>query len=186
LARIGWLIGRDRSLAPRAGFCWYLAGVGAVAILTYAAAKVPGAGTIRYLLLALLLPVGLVGGLLAIEPAAAVRRAVVAMMIAWAAVAAADSAAYIRRYAAGQEPNEMRALANALVARRIDVIKTDYWHAYNLSFLTREEVVAASSDFVRIAEYQDKALAAGDRLWEMRSRLCPGGEPIGELFLCSR
>jgi hypothetical protein len=183
--RVVWLArGAGLRESGRAGFAWYLAGVGLVAILAYAAAKIPADGTIRYLLLALLLPIGLVGVLLSLETVRAIRGAVVALVIGWALIAGADNAAYIRRYASGSEPNAMRDLVDALTARHIDVVEADYWRAYKLTFLAREQVVAASTDFTRIAEYQAKAAAAGDRLRRIESQPCPGGEPVGSFFLC--
>ena len=128
--RIVWLLRRNGvSIAARAGFAWYLAGVGLVAIGAYTAAKIPADGTVRYLLLAVLFPIGIVAGLLSMETRRAIRGAVIALVVGWAVISAADTAAYIRRYASGAEPNPMRDLANALVARHVDVVETDYWKA---------------------------------------------------------
>jgi hypothetical protein len=183
--RIAWLLRRNGlQAAARAGFAWYLAGVGLVAIVAYAAAKIPADGTIRYLLLALLLPIGLVAALLSMETARTIRGAAAALVIGWAVVASVDNAAYIRRYASGGEPNLMRDLADALAARHVDVVEADYWRAYKLTFLTREHIVAASTDFVRIAEYQTKAAAAGDQLRRVQSQSCAGGEHVASFFLC--
>ena len=78
----------------------------------------------------------------------------------------------------------MRAVADALLSRGAVVIETDYWRAYKISFLTREQVIAASTDVVRIMEYQALAAAAGGRLRALQSGPCAGGEPAGAFFVC--
>ncbi len=192
VAGLGLLAGRSAvvlwrggaALARRTAFCWYLAGVGCVAVVAYAVGRAPTDGTIRYLLLSLLIPVGIVAGGLAVEPRRLVRGAIVAAVAGWAVIAAADNVALIRRYSGGTEPNEIRVLADALVARKLGVAEADYWRAYKLSFLTHEQLKVASTDVVRIAEYQSLAAAAGPRLLRIQEDPCVGGERIGKFYLC--
>ena len=50
--------------------------------------------------------------------------------------------------------DEHRALADYLVANRIRYARAIYWDAYAVDFLSRERVITASLDLVRIPEYQ--------------------------------
>ena len=183
--RVLWLQWRGGlPLAQRTAFCWYLVGIGSVAMLAYAVARVPADGTLRYLLLSLLVPIGLVAGLLVMEPRRAVRAVSVAAVLAWGAISVSDNAMYIRRYVFGHQPNELRVVADALILRGVTVAEADYWRAYKLTFLTGERVRIASTDVVRISEYQDLAVSAGAHLRRVQQAACPGGEPVGSFFLC--
>lgn len=184
-ARVGWVASRaSQDVVRRAAFCWYLVGVGVVTLAVLAAARSPEEGTLRYVLLTLLVPIGLVGGLLAIDQQPLVRRVVVAMAIAWAAVSVGDNVAYINRYASGHEPNDLRAFTDAIVARGLRVAEADYWRAYKITFLAAEKIKVASTDVSRISEYQELAGAAGDRLVRIQEAPCEGGERIGGFSLC--
>jgi hypothetical protein len=185
-ARIGWVASRARAAVVRgAAFCWYLVGVGVVALAVLAAARSPEEGTLRYLLLALLVPIGLVGGLFAIDRNALVRRVVIAAVLAWAVVSGFDNVTYIRRYTSGREPNDLREFTDTLVARGLPVAEADYWRAYKITFLAAEKIKVASTNVSRIAEYQELAGAAGDNLLRIQEAPCTNGERIGGFFLCA-
>jgi hypothetical protein len=54
-----------------------------------------------------------------------------------------------------REPaNPRRQLAEYLLANGIRYARADYWTAYSTTFLAREDVVVASTDSVRIRDYQ--------------------------------
>ncbi len=97
---------------------------------------------------------------------------------------AIDHTTLIEHFARGQEPNETRDLANALEARNIHIAESGYWRAYKLSFLTRERVKVASTDVVRIDEYQRLAREAGSGLVAIDEAPCPGGERVSLWYLC--
>ena len=75
-------------------------------------------------------------------------------------------------------PNEHRVLADYLVDHQIKYARAIYWDAYAVDFLSREQVIVASSDIIRIPEYQrtvDEHAAEAVRL----SRLpCSGGATV--------
>ena len=52
--------------------------------------------------------------------------------------------------------SEHRMLVNYLTSHRIRYATAIYWDAYLLDFLSQERVIVASSDLVRIPEYQDE------------------------------
>ena len=78
----------------------------------------------------------------------------------------------------------MRELVAALDARGITIAEAPYWRAYKLSFLSAERITVASTDVVRITEYQRLAEAEGDRLVRIREEPCAGGIQLGGWYLC--
>jgi hypothetical protein len=188
VARRSWTgpgrIDRARRALDSTGFAWYLAGVGALAVAVYVAGRPVEFGTVRYALLGLLVPTGLVGAALASAPPRWARYALVASAIAWATASAADSVRLAWRYAHDPPPNHVRILSDALVARDIRVAEASYWRAYRVSFIAREHVKVASTDMRRIEEYQALAWAEGQRLLTIQEAPCPGGTPIDIWHLC--
>jgi hypothetical protein len=77
----------------------------------------------------------------------------------------------------------MRAVADALVGDGVTTARAGYWAAYELTFLTGERVRVASTDFVRITEYQRLAERAG-AVPVVTDRPCEAGRPIGRWFVC--
>jgi hypothetical protein len=185
-SRSVWLRCRAaRAHAPvRDGFAWYLSGVGALAVVAYVLTR-PADGVVhRYLLLTLLLPIGLTALHLAHETRRWLSALTVAVAVLWAAASGVDHWQQVTRYWGGREPNETRDLARALEARQIRVAEANYWLAYKVTFLTKERIKVASTDVVRIDEYQRLARAAGSHLVLIADRPCTGGTPVSLWFLC--
>jgi hypothetical protein len=183
--RIVWLKmrhGLPRS-DPPSDFGWYLLGAGLVAVAGYLLTRPAGDVMLRYLLVALLLPVGVTAVWLALERRDAIRWGVVAGMLIWSAVSGIDHWRQWARYRDG-EPNTIRAVADAIDARGLRVLEAPYWRAYKLTFLTQERVKIASTDVVRIDEYQALARSQGSALRRLSDQPCPDAEPVGESYLC--
>lgn len=189
-ARVAYLAWNRRAPRPadrgvgRAGFAWYLLGVGLVAAGAFVMTRPVIAPYARYGLLVLLIPVGLTGVMLSLEHSRWIRGLVVAAVFGWTALSVADHLAFLRSYTGPGRANELRELADELADRRIDVAASGYWRAYKLTFLTGERVKVASSDFIRITEYQQLAREKGAELIEIREEPCPGGERIASWYLC--
>ncbi len=183
LARALWLAVASRNRDEPVRFAGYLAGVGVSSMLCLALVWGLDVFTLRYMMMSLLLPVGVVALVFALEPVVLVRRVVVALVVAWALFASIDNVALMRRYAAGV-PDVYGEVAKGLVARGITVAQAPYWHAYRLTFLSGERVKIASTDFVRINEYQGLANAAGDQLITLQEQPCGAAEKLGPLYLC--
>lgn len=141
-------------------FAVYLLTIGVVVLVAFSLVRTPTEGTLRYVLMLLFVPIGLVATLLAVEPNRLVRGAVCVLVGLWLVASAMDHVAYARRYLDG-EPNEPRRLADALVGNHITVARAPYWIAYKVTFMAGERVKIASTDVVRIQEYQTLADAAG-------------------------
>lgn len=167
LARVGVHRPWSRVQGHPRSFAFYILCTGCVVLMAFSLVRTPTEGTLRYVLMLLLLPVGIVATLLAIEPRRAVRAAVCALVAVWMVGSAVDHVAFARRYLAGQ-PNDARLLADGLVANGVTVARAPYWIAYKLTFLAGEKLTVASTDVVRIEEYQKEADAAGPSILEIR------------------
>ena len=183
---------RDRSFArqlrtqiARARFAFYMVGVGAVAVLAFMAGKPVLAGYSRYAILGLLIPVGLTAAILALEPHRVVRRVATVLVIGWAALASVDHVRVLAMNLRQPAANPVRELADRLVERRVPVAYAGYWEAYVTTFIARERVRVASSDVVRIQEYQDLFFERTGDARLFRQAPCPGGERVARWYLCS-
>jgi hypothetical protein len=171
-AAVGWLLAvafivmmvrmlvahpRQRNGKPESSFGAYLAWVGALAACIYPLScnVILGAPPIlRYLLLGILLPVGCGAVFLRGEPSPKLRAAIAAVFVVWAAVNLFDHMRLIRSTVGSPPPNEHRVLADYLIGHHIRFARATYWDAYVVDFLSRERVIVASSDLIRIQSYQ--------------------------------
>jgi hypothetical protein len=183
---------RDRSFTRhlraqlgRAAFAWYMLGIGAVAIVAFVAGKPVLGGYSRYAILGVLIPVGLTAAILALEPHRVVRRAATVLVIGWAAVAVVDNVRVLATNIRQPAANPVRELADRLVERHVPVASAGYWEAYVTTFIAQERVRIASSDFVRIQEYQDLFVERMGDARLLRPDPCPGGEHVARWYLCN-
>ena len=179
------LVQAKREGFGRTAFAWYLIGIGLASAAGYVATR-PTADlpTERYFLLAVLLPVGIVGASWGLNRSQFWKGLAVVVLGSWTAVSAADHLRQAQRYLSGSEPNDIRMLADALVARGIRVAEAGYWRAYKVTFLSNEQVRITSTDVLRIAEYHRLAAAEGDNLIRISEEPCDGGEVVGYWSLC--
>jgi hypothetical protein len=105
---------------------------------------------LRYLLLALLLPVGLFVAFMQRERSPALRTAVVSVFVLWGAVNLIDNLRLIAEAVHNPPGSEHRVLVNYLLQQRIRYARAIYWDAYVVDFLSGERVITASVDIVRI------------------------------------
>ena len=78
-------------------------------------------------------------------------------------------------------PGSRQILANYLLSNGIRFAIGDYWTAYNVTFLS-EKVIMASSDFVRIHQYQN--IVRQRRSDIITRRPCEGGHEVGPYHVC--
>jgi hypothetical protein len=193
---LGWLVGatllvmaarvavvrpREPVAGPDAGVGAYLAWVGFFTACVYPLSchVVPGAPPIlRYLLLALLLPVGLGAVFFRREPSARLRAAIAGIFVVWAAVNLFEQARLIRSTVASPPANEHRILTDYLVAHQIRYARATYWDAYVVDFLSRERVIVASFDIFRIEEYQREVDAHAADAVLLERLPCEGGDRV--------
>lgn len=120
IGRLAWLMYR-RGLRPwhqPQEFATYLWLVGLQALAVYALMRCGEVqvGTMRYALLALFAPIGLVAGYLAAETSRVFRRLAVALVLVWAGSAAVDHVRLASQYLFDRPIYAHRVLADRLVA----------------------------------------------------------------------
>jgi hypothetical protein len=65
-------------------------------------------------------------------------------------------------------------MADYLMANGVTHARGIYWDAYRITFLSRERVIVASQDVVRVAAYQAAVAARGDRAVTLVRAPCTG------------
>jgi hypothetical protein len=190
LARVAWISVRDRRPIWRGpgSVATFLLLVGVQSGLAYAVARCGRleADTFRYALLTLYIGVGIVALYLIYEPQRMWRRAMAAVMIVWATISVAGHGRLIEEYVTREPAGPHRALASYLVDRGIQYARADYWTAYPTTFFANEQVVVASTDTVRITEYQRQVAAHADAV-NVQREPCrgPGEEAVpGNYWVC--
>ncbi len=170
----------DRSVAPAGDFGWYLSATGALSILVYwlVACSQISVESIRYDLLALLVPVGAV--LVGMQHAGPPGRAGLATaVVIWLGLAATDYLALAREVASGRYPDYRGQAAAALEARGITTLWGEFRLAHVLTFRAQERVIVGAINRERIELYTARARAAHGPLVTMAP--CPDGR--GEVLV---
>ena len=158
-----------------AGFAGYLAWVGFFTACAYPLScnVVLGAlPLLRYLLLALLLPIGIFAAFMQRERSAALRTVVAGVFVLWGAANLWDNARVIREALRDPPGSEHRALADYLVQQRIRYARAIYWDAYVIDFLSNERVIVASVDTFRIPDYQKRVEEHADAAVNLERMPC--------------
>ena len=150
---------RNRAALKASGagiLAFYLVATAAQAALVYAVfgCTVRDGTLVRYTLLTIYFPVGLLAAVFSVASHVRVRIVVVVLVAAWGGVSLADNVRLLAGWARWSPSSVHRELANLLEAQGVRYAIAPYWTAYHLDFLTQERVAVASSDKVRIAEYQ--------------------------------
>ena len=191
LARVLWISIRDRRPLWRghAAIATFLLLVGVQSGIVYTVARCGRLepDTLRYALLTLYIGVGVVSLYLIYESHYFWRRAMIAVMIAWAAISVVGHARLLDEYINREPAGPHRALATYLVDHDIHYARADYWTAYITTFFAGEQVVIASTDTVRIAAYQREVAANPDQAVNVQREPCagPGEEAVaGNYWVC--
>jgi hypothetical protein len=170
--------GRSTSPSP---FCVYITVIGAQALAAYGlsdAADPRFPPILRYLLLALFLPVALATAFFELERRRSLRFAVALLLALTAAVSLRDTWRVVSEYRRMPPLDERRALASYLVAHGIQYGSAIYADAYITDFFARERVILNSTEKVRIAAYEaDVARHAATAVRVVRQP-CASGRPV--------
>jgi hypothetical protein len=168
-------------------FCGYLLATAAFSVTGYVVAR---CGTIdfyytRYELLSILGLVGLAAWFLQRESSTLVRRGWLALAATWFVITAIPHVRMHAEYASHPPQDLRRVIIAHLDARDVRVAASDYWIAYTLTFLTQERIIVASTDFVRIQEYQRLLEAQPGGVVRISREACePGYQIVPRLYLC--
>jgi hypothetical protein len=133
---------------------------------------------LRYVLFALLLPVGLLSACFLADGSTRWRLAIAACVTGWAVLTTGDNVRVLTEYRLAPPPSEFRALADYLVAHGIRYGTAQYWDCYIVDFLSRERVVLASTGAARIASYQARVERNAASAARIVRQPCTAGERI--------
>ena len=134
---------------------------------------------LRFLLLALLVPIGAAAAFFAVERSPRWRAAVAALFLLWGAANLIDNVKLIRLASVEPPLNERRSLITYLVDHHIRYARAIYWDAYIIDFLSRERVLTASMDTIRIPEYQKEVDDHGADAVYLERQPCDEGARVG-------
>ena len=179
---------RGEALArdDRASFALYLVLIGIQTLLVYGlnSGIVAQAPTIiRFVLLALLIPIGVFGVYFHHEQSPRYRQAVAAAISVWAVLTVGDNARLLREYLVSPPENNYRAITDYLVDHRIKYARAIYWDCYVISFLSGERVIVASTDKVRVGAYQARVEANAANAVRLRRQPCNSGRAVSSWCL---
>ncbi len=192
LIRVAWISVRDGKpvWAGPAAVGTFLLLIGLQAGIAYAISRCGRLelGTIRYALLMLYVGVGVTALYFVYESRLALRRMMVAAVLAWAAVSAFSHVQLAREYLYRTPGYPQRALASYLVDHGIRYARSDYWTAYATTFLANERAIVASTDTVRITPYQRDAEAHRAETVTVQRTPCRAGTGVeavsGTYWIC--
>ncbi len=162
----------------------YLLVVGAISTSVYGFVACSNISplSLRYNLLAVLVPVGALAAGLAPERRT-VRAGLVTATLMWTALSAGDYAALAREIRGGHWPDYRGDAVRAREARGINALWGEYRLAYILSFRSHERLIVAPIDVHRIDEYARRAAEQPVPL--VTYRACPAGEQlVRDIWLC--
>jgi hypothetical protein len=156
IATVETIRGRRNIAGGNWSFGVYLMAVAAQSALAYAVlgCSVQDRSLLRYTLLTLYFPVGLLVLFLTARPRAWSRRLVTAALVVWGACSLVDSSRFLAAYVHSPPPSPSRELVNFLESQGVRYGRAPYWVAYQLDFLSQERLTIASLEKVRVAEYQ--------------------------------
>jgi len=135
---------------------------------------------LNYVLLALFLPVAVLGVHFSLEKNRACLSIVAALVAIWTLAMTADNARVNHEYAVRPPRNIHRALADFLTSHRIKYAWGGYWDAYRVTFLSRERVIVASTETVRIPAYQTRVERNEANAARILRQPCDEGTPVVE------
>ena len=185
-ARIAVRLAKERRWDRQYDFCAYLALTGLLSALGYAVGRCGEVGfTVRYDLLSIIGAVGLSAWFLRAERSRAVVALWLAMIGAWTLVAAVPHGRLLAEYLQHPPIGAKVLIARQLEARGIRYGTADYWIVYHVTFLATEQIILASSDFVRIPSYVRIVSEHAGEAVRVSRHPCDGGRPLmAEVYLC--
>lgn len=179
----------DRAVNRRlaASICGYLVLVGSLSVAGYVVGRCGELSfyTMRYELLSVLAIVAIGGWFLRVERAASMRGTWIALVVAWTVLAGTAHARLWREYLTAPPRAAKAEVARLLDAEGVRYGRADYWMAYYVSFFTKERVMLASTDFVRVRTYNRVVTQHADEAVTISRTPCAGGrELVPRVYIC--
>lgn len=167
--------------------CAYLVLTALLSCAGYIVARCGEVGFVlmRYELLSVLGAVGLGAWGLAIARGWT-RRSWIALACATVAISGVSHASMVAQYVSHPPVSAKQMIARQLEARGIRYATADYWIAYAVTFLRNERTIIASTDLVRVREYNRIVTAhPGETIHITREPCSNGHQVITGIFFCS-
>lgn len=139
--------------------------------------------TARYALLALFLPTGLALATWMVRPTDRVQRAVGVLMVVIAGLNGWTHARLWHEQLTTPVQTNRADLGPALEARGIRYIRSDYWTAYYVAFMTQERVKASPDMLSRVDAYEREMAQHADEIVRVSTTRC-GPEVVPGFYLC--
>jgi len=149
-------------------------------LLAYVAIAVGGGAPayVRYVLLGLLLPVGLLAAAFTVARGTA-RLALASAALLWATLSLAGHGRLLHEYLTRTPPDDIRELVSFLEGRQFECGLADYNVAHEVSYLSGERVRLCGRGVTRVLAYRDLLLTHGDRgVGVVASSRCRGGTRV--------
>jgi hypothetical protein len=141
--------------------------------------------TMRYDLLSLLAMVALGAWFLAVVRWTWMRNAWIAAVICWTLLAATAHVRLWHEYLNDPPVPDKHVVLQALRDQGVQYARADYWFAYYIAFLTKERIIVASTDFVRIRVYNNIVTRHAAEAVTISRTPCSGGrELVAGIFQC--
>ncbi len=158
----------------------FLTAVGAQAVLVYAISRCGplSALTLRYALLGLFLPSGIMLLFLHVETRPRLRAAALGVFVLLAAVSLRDHVRLACEEATSPQVANRLLLADALERAGIRYAYADYWTAYYVSFVTQERVLVVPDVLSRIAFHEREVEAHAAEAVRISVTPCDDAPPI--------
>jgi hypothetical protein len=183
--RIAMAAADTRRLRPEQAFCAYLTMVGVLTAAAVIVARCGAQGPTRYALLSIYAVVGLSAWYLAVERVRPARNVWLTTVTIWALVSAAEHGRLWIEYLREPPLAAKQQVIDQLQARGIKYAVADYWIAYYVSFMTREEIIVTPIDFPRIGEHIRQVQAHQNEAVRIARTPCTGGaEVIPGVYFC--
>ncbi len=177
---------RERRWRHEYDFCAYLVLTALLSCAGYIVGRCGQVGFVlmRYELLSVMGGAALGAWGLAVSPPWA-RRVWIPLACALAGLSALAHGAMLAQYASHAPPSAKLAIARQLEARGIRYATSDYWIAYAVTFLAKEKTTIASTDLVRIREYNRLADAHPGETIRISREPCANGHRVIEgIYFC--
>jgi hypothetical protein len=171
----------------RLQFPIYLTSTGLASAFMYAIGRcgVISIFTIRYDLLSVLIPIGLMAAFFTVERNRRLMLAAVVLVSGWAAVSAFGHGRLLAEYVTRTPVNRDREAIAELNKRQIRYGTADYWIAYRLTFLSRERIILAATGVSRIYDYNRIVASHRQDPIFLSRRPCGEGPRLADgVYLC--
>ena len=173
-------LARSRDWRREFDVCAYLVTVATLSLAGYVVGRCGAVDFyyMRYDLLALLGASGLVAWFFAAGPPRLAATAWTAALCLWLALPASVYGRLWHEDLTAPPPGGKQIMIRALDAEGIRYAFSDYWIAYTISFLTKERIVVAATDVIRVSEYNRIVNEHRSEAIRISRRACDGGREV--------